>query len=169
MNIALVHHGTVLLTRREDFDVWCLPGGAVATGETAVEAARREMREETGYEVEPEALVGIYYQSNGFHTCVFRARRVGGTSAADPAEVTEMRRFTLESLPADIMWWYELRIRRALAGAVGEVWYQDVGGAAARLPRRELYALRDSVPGSRSAFYREHLTPRGPRGEERHL
>ncbi|XVU21628.1 NUDIX hydrolase [Actinoplanes sp. CA-054009] len=38
----------VLLQRRSDDRTWCLPGGAVEPGERLEEAARRELREETG-------------------------------------------------------------------------------------------------------------------------
>ncbi len=43
------------------------PAGHVEENESLLEAARRETLEETGYAVEPEALVGLYYfqGSNG--------------------------------------------------------------------------------------------------------
>ena len=49
----------VLLVRRGKpprIGQWSLPGGAQHVGETAEEAARRELREETGIEVGPLAL-----------------------------------------------------------------------------------------------------------------
>lgn len=38
----------VLLQRRSDDRSWCIPGGAVEPGERLEDAARRELREETG-------------------------------------------------------------------------------------------------------------------------
>jgi ADP-ribose pyrophosphatase YjhB (NUDIX family) len=61
VNIAIRdHHNRVLLTRREDFDMWCLPGGGVEVGETLAQAARREAQEETGLQVALTRLVGVY-------------------------------------------------------------------------------------------------------------
>ena len=65
--------GEVLLIRRSDNDNWALPGGAIDLGESLVQAAVRETREETGIDCEVTGLVGIYtdprhvilYTSNG--------------------------------------------------------------------------------------------------------
>jgi ADP-ribose pyrophosphatase YjhB (NUDIX family) len=50
----------VLLTRRSDNGLWCLPGGAVDPGETVAETCEREVCEETGLQVRVGRLVGIY-------------------------------------------------------------------------------------------------------------
>lgn len=50
----------VLLTRRADNGQWCLPGGAMDSGESAAEACEREMWEETGLRVRVKRLVGVY-------------------------------------------------------------------------------------------------------------
>ena len=40
VNIAIFQDRKILLTKREDFEVWCLPGGAVDEGETIAQAAK---------------------------------------------------------------------------------------------------------------------------------
>ena len=52
--------GHILLTRRADNGQWCLPGGAVESGESVAEACEREVFEETGLHVRVKRLVGVY-------------------------------------------------------------------------------------------------------------
>ena len=52
--------GEILLIERTDNGLWALPGGAQEIGESIKDAVRREVREETGIEVEVTGLTGIY-------------------------------------------------------------------------------------------------------------
>ena len=52
--------GDVLLIERTDNGLWALPGGAQEIGESVKDAVRREVREETGIEVEVTGLTGVY-------------------------------------------------------------------------------------------------------------
>jgi ADP-ribose pyrophosphatase YjhB (NUDIX family) len=54
------HREKILLTRRTDNNLWCLPGGGLDAGESAAEACIREVREETGLDVKIIRLIGIY-------------------------------------------------------------------------------------------------------------
>ncbi|WP_199516383.1 NUDIX domain-containing protein [Nucisporomicrobium flavum] len=52
--------GRVLLQRRADSGNWALPGGTMDIGETLSECVVREVKEETGLEIEIAGLLGIY-------------------------------------------------------------------------------------------------------------
>lgn len=52
--------GRVLVQRRADSGNWALPGGGMDLGESLPECAVREVREETGLNVELTGLVGIF-------------------------------------------------------------------------------------------------------------
>ena len=104
--------GRLLLQRRVDNGLWAMPGGVMEMTESLPEAAVREVREETGYEVEVIGLVGTYTDtrhviaySDGevrrqFNVC-FRARAIGGRLAVSD-ESHEVRWFApseLEDVP----------------------------------------------------------------------
>jgi ADP-ribose pyrophosphatase YjhB (NUDIX family) len=48
------------LHRRDDNQLWPIPGGRMEVGERIADTVVREVKEETGLEVEPERVVGIY-------------------------------------------------------------------------------------------------------------
>ncbi|MBD2762764.1 MULTISPECIES: NUDIX hydrolase [unclassified Candidatus Sulfotelmatobacter] len=56
---VVVHEGKVLLGQRSDNGTWGLITGIVEPGEDPGVAARRECLEETGVDVEVQALVGV--------------------------------------------------------------------------------------------------------------
>ena len=61
VSAAIIRDGKVLVVRRARqpaLGVYTLPGGAVETGETLMQAVTREVREETALDIEPVALAG---------------------------------------------------------------------------------------------------------------
>lgn len=66
--------GRILLSRWIEgrHPAWTLPGGGLEAGEDPEVAARREVREETGYEVEVGALLGIHSRVIPAHQRVTR-------------------------------------------------------------------------------------------------
>ena len=61
--------GNILLQRRTDNGLWGLPGGAMEIGESIGETIVREVKEETGLEVVPKSIVGVY--SNPKHVIAY--------------------------------------------------------------------------------------------------
>jgi len=117
--------GKVLLTRRADNGLWCAPGGHLDFGETIEEACIREIKEETGLDVEIERLSGMYsvhYPPHLFperkgrdvFIVTFRCRVVGGTLTLNE-EVTEFGWFDPRRLPPDLLLNHRRRILDAAA------------------------------------------------------
>jgi ADP-ribose pyrophosphatase YjhB (NUDIX family) len=52
--------GRILLVHKTDNGLWALPGGGMDLGESITDAVVREVKEETGLDVEVKDLVGIY-------------------------------------------------------------------------------------------------------------
>lgn len=72
--------GRVLVIQRRDNGAWQIPGGILELGETIEEGLRREVKEETGVDVEPIRLTGVYKNMRlGVVALVFRATVTGGT------------------------------------------------------------------------------------------
>ena len=101
--------GSVLLARRaiEPFaGFWDTPGGFVEEGEHPLDALRRELKEETGLEVEAGEFVGVWMDEYGgvadaqsTLNLYWEARIVSGTMR--PADdVSELRWFAPDDLPA---------------------------------------------------------------------
>ena len=103
----IVRNGRILFQRRTDNGRWGLIGGLVEMNETYAQAALREIREETGLEVQLESFLGIFHNhnmvwSNGdaahVISAMFTARILSGEPRIDE-ESYELRFFGKEELP----------------------------------------------------------------------
>jgi ADP-ribose pyrophosphatase YjhB (NUDIX family) len=117
----------LLLQRRSDNGLWGLPGGGVEPGESVSEAVVREVREETGLEVAPVRLVGVYSapaigqivtypDGNVIHyvSASFECRIVGGVLACGH-ESLELGWFDPGALPAEMVEMHRVRVTDSLA------------------------------------------------------
>jgi ADP-ribose pyrophosphatase YjhB (NUDIX family) len=98
----------VLLTRRADNGQWCLPGGAVESGESVAEACEREVVEETGLNVRVKRLVGVYSHpdqlvvypdgNKAYIVALHFAAEILGGKLGLSNETTDFGYFTLEEI-----------------------------------------------------------------------
>jgi 8-oxo-dGTP diphosphatase len=106
----ILHRGTILLVQRDRepaSGTWSLPGGRVELGESLNEALEREVREETGLEIEIDGLAGIAERilpddsgaiEHHFVICDFYARAKGGTDAQAADDARDSRWFPVGEL-----------------------------------------------------------------------
>ena len=156
--VAVIDDGKVLLTKREDFEVWCLPGGGVEDGESLAEAGIREAKEETGLDVELTRLVGVYSRMGGgmhdVHAVLYAAKPVGGELKIEPNETIEVAYFPFDQLPEEMLFGHRKRISDAITNASGvsvrqETKIQDTKSYT----RKEIYKARDRSGLTRQQFY----------------
>lgn len=98
----------LLLQKRSDCNEWGFLGGLVELGESVEEAAVREVKEESGLDVEVTALYGVYSKyfaeySNGDKVQtivhVFRAKVISGKLIDQNDETLELKYFDLNEIP----------------------------------------------------------------------
>lgn len=99
---AIRNGGKILLIHKIDNDYWALPGGGHDAGESLPRTVAREVKEETGLDVEVHRLVGIYTNPNHvmayddgevrqqFSLC-FECQWVGGWPQEDGSETKAVR------------------------------------------------------------------------------
>ncbi len=104
----------VLVIQRSDNGAWQLPGGILELDETPEDGMRREVREETGVEVRPERLTGVYKNMKlGVVALVFRARLVSGTPHPTD-EATAVDWWPADRVATDMVEAFAVRILDAL-------------------------------------------------------
>ncbi|MBR4555024.1 MAG: NUDIX domain-containing protein [Ruminococcus sp.] len=87
--------GRILLQQRRDCGKWGISGGICELGETAAQAAHRELLEETGLTASEEYLLGIYSSNeireleNGDKVQTFTVVLVGHVTGGTPTEGNE--------------------------------------------------------------------------------
>jgi 8-oxo-dGTP diphosphatase len=160
VNVAVIHEGKILLTRREDFEVWCLPSGGVEDSESLAEAAIRETKEESGVDVELTRLVGVYSRLGGMsdvHAVLYVGKPIGGKLKTQPGETIDVAYFPFDGLPDDISFGHKKRILDAIHDVNGISVRQELHTVEKKLTRKELYAMRDQSGLSRREFYLQQI------------
>lgn len=123
--IARTSEGEFVLIRRGDTGEWCLPGGTLEWGETLGTAIRREVLEETGYEVKTVGqITGVYSRPDRdlrFHAvtvCVAVTVEKPGSSRGpvNHLEIRDVRAFAEKDLPERLSMGMTDALRDARAG-----------------------------------------------------
>ncbi|NDJ77817.1 MAG: NUDIX domain-containing protein, partial [Chloroflexi bacterium] len=104
--------GHLLVTRRTDDGLWHNPGGFADLGETTTHTVVREVREETGLDIEPLRVIGVYSAGDMMVVSLpngdvvqgigiaFECRVVGGTLHADGTEASAVDFLPIDELLA---------------------------------------------------------------------
>lgn len=103
---AAVREGRILLVRERRDGLWTMPGGWADVGDTPAEMVVREAREESGYEVRPVKLVGVFDANRDgrpmrfYHAykLVFLCEVTGG-EAQTSYETSDVAFFAFDDLP----------------------------------------------------------------------
>lgn len=124
VGVACLRGDSVLLIRRGTpprQGEWSLPGGRIEPGERAMDAALRELREETGVEAEITGLIdvvdGLFPEAGRHYVLIdYAARWLSGEPVAGD-DAAEARFVALDEVEALIDWSETRRIIRMAADA----------------------------------------------------
>ena len=103
---AVTKDNKILLVQERSDNMWALPGGWADVGDIPSEVAIRETKEESGYDVKPRKVVGVYDanrvggQLEFFHAfkIVFLCDLLGG-EAKPSDETLDAQYFSFEEIP----------------------------------------------------------------------
>jgi 8-oxo-dGTP diphosphatase len=124
VGVVCLRGDTVLLIRRGTpprQGEWSLPGGRIEPGERAVDAALRELREETGVEAEITGLIdvvdGLFPEAGRHYVLIdYAARWVAGEPMAGD-DALEARFVPMDRVESLVEWAETLRVIRMAAAA----------------------------------------------------
>lgn len=126
-SIAILDEDRVLLIKRRDVEMWALPGGHIDAGETAMNCAIREAKEETGLTVGIGWLVALHYVDfNDGHLMVFAGHVIGGELKTQTDETIDAAWFPVDALPGRIVSSHIVRVKNAANRITGALYRETV-------------------------------------------
>jgi len=122
---CLVRRGESVLLVRHTYDRWWyLPGGGVHRGESFLEAAQREVLEETGTAVHDLILFGLYYsraEGKSDHIALF-VGQLHGEPRICSVEIRDLCFAPITRLPDDVSPATRRRVTEYLTGVPDRRW-----------------------------------------------
>jgi 8-oxo-dGTP diphosphatase len=107
VSVSILKEDKVLLIKEykpSAMNKWNFPSGRIEYGENILIAAKREVKEETGYEVKLIGTTGIYqFESNTKHSVIlfhFTAEIIGGLLVLEEKEIIDSKWIKLPELAA---------------------------------------------------------------------
>jgi ADP-ribose pyrophosphatase YjhB (NUDIX family) len=99
--------GEILMVKEKVDGCWSLPGGWADVGYTPAEVAVKEVQEETGLNIKPVRVLGIFDKRNHQHPpegwYVYKifilCEKIGGKLAKDTTETSDIQYFSFPNLP----------------------------------------------------------------------
>jgi 8-oxo-dGTP diphosphatase len=111
----------VLMHQRRDFRIWSLPGGHIEATEVPEDAAVREAREETGYQIRIKGFVGKYWRPQigpeGDMIYLYTGEIIGGEAVQRGKETVGVAWFDTDKLPFRLRPMVTLFVKDAITGA----------------------------------------------------
>ncbi len=106
MRGAVIRDEKILLVQERSDEKWCMPGGWADVGDLPSETVVREVREESGFEVVPRKVIGVYDANRSgipiefYHAykIVFLCHLTGG-QARPSSETMAVNFFGFDDLP----------------------------------------------------------------------
>ncbi len=89
----------ILLVKRRDVPIWVLPGGHIEEDETPIQAAVRETKEESGFNVKIIRQVAKYLHKDGSKRNYLFEARIASGRATLSRESKAVEFFDIENLP----------------------------------------------------------------------
>lgn len=103
---AVIKDGKILLVQESTDNCWAMPGGWADVGNLPSEVAIRECKEESGYDIKPIKIIGVFDANRlgrrleFFHAfkIIFLCKLIGG-EAKSSDETLDVKFFSFDNLP----------------------------------------------------------------------
>ena len=115
----------ILLIKRDTVPFkgyWALPGGRAEPGETVEQAIVREVKEETGLNVEVVRKIGEYHEQGiqggveyDYYPACFLVKVIGGELKRQESEIQEIQLFSFEDIPENLAFVHNDMVKDFLA------------------------------------------------------